>query len=294
MSVGDRLGWLPYAVGWRVVRLLPEDTAYRLFDALADRAWRRQGRRVRQLEANLARVVADPRSISREGMRTYLRYWCEAFRLPDWDRRRIVDSVRVHDEHRLVDALARGGVVVALPHMGNWDHAGAWGSLVHRRVVSVAERLEPHQLFDRFLWFRERLGMEILAHDDPQVSAVLAERLRAGALVALLADRDMSRSGIPVVLVGEATTFPAGPARLAAATGATLVPVTLWRQDRLLHVEVHEPVDPTDVASATQALADVFSEAIRRHPEEWHVLQRVFPADRTQGRAGADAGPRTP
>jgi phosphatidylinositol dimannoside acyltransferase len=213
-------------------------------------------------------------------MRSYLRYWCEVFRLADWSRDRIVLSVSVSGEHHLIDALARGGVVVALPHMGNWDHAAAWASLVHGRVVTVAERLEPEALFQKFLAFRERLGMEIFAHDEPQVTERLCERLEQGCIVALLADRDMSRSGIPVTFLGEATTFPRGPARLAALTGATLLPASVWCRDGVLHVDFEDPVDTGDPEMATQRLADVFSHAIRQHPEEWHVLQRVFTADR--------------
>jgi phosphatidylinositol dimannoside acyltransferase len=271
---------LAYRLGWRVVRLLPERMAHRLFRGLADWAWSRQGARVVQLERNLARVVADPRSVSKAAMRSYLRYWCEVFRLPDWSQDRIVQSVSVTGEHHLTDALAQGGVVVALPHMGNWDHAAAWASLVHGHVVTVAERLEPEALFQRFLSFRERLGMEIFAHDDPEVTERLCERLRQGSLVALLADRDMSRSGVPVTLLGEATTFPRGPARLAALTGATLLPASLWCRDGVLHVDFADPVEVGDLETTTQCLADVFSHAIRQHPEEWHVLQRVFTADR--------------
>jgi phosphatidylinositol dimannoside acyltransferase len=282
-------GEMAYLVGWRVVRLLPERLAYWIFDRIADYTWRRNGRLVRQLEANLRRATDDPRAVAREGMRMYLRYWCDAFRLPDWTPERITSSVIVHDGHNLTDSLRRGGVVVALPHMGNWDHAGAWAALTHGTVVSVAERLKPDSLYERFLKYRQRLGMEILAHDDLNVVAALEERLRSGLLVALLADRDLSRSGIEVDLLGEATTFPAGPARLAASTGSMLIPVSSWREQGHLHIHFHPPVDTSDIRVAAQKLADHFSVAIRQHPEEWHVLQRVFLADRrasAPGRSG--------
>lgn len=274
------LAELAYRLGWRVVRWLPERLAYRLFRVIADIAFARGGRLVAQLERNLARAVEHPHEVAREGMRTYLDYWCEAFRLPDWSRERIVNSVFTHREHVLVDALSRGGVVAALPHMGNWDHAGAWASLLHRQVVSVAERLKPEGLFDEFLRYRTALGMEILAHDDPLVIDKLSERLHNGGLVALLADRDMTKRGIDVMLLGEKTTFPAGPIRLAQSTGSVFLPVSLWRENHILHLYFHDPVDTSNASAAAQELADIFSAAIKAHPHEWHVLQRVFLADR--------------
>lgn len=271
---------IAYRAGWRVVRWLPEPVAYALFRLIADTVTKRRGRLVQQLERNLARAVNEPQRAVKFGMRSYLEYWCEAFRLPDWSAERIVSSVKTHREHVFAEGIARGGVVAALPHMGNWDHAGAWASLVHKQVVSVAERLKPDGVFEEFLRYRQALGMEILAHDDPHVLSTLADRLTHGGLVALLADRDMSKRGIPVTLLGEATTFPAGPLRLAQSTGATFIPVSLWRESHILHIYFHDPIDTSNIDRAAQDLADVFSMAIKSHPHEWHVLQRVFLADR--------------
>ena len=271
---------LAYRLGWRVMRWLPERVAYAVFRVIADIAFARGGRLVAQLERNLARAVPNPREVAKQGMRTYLDYWCEAFRLPDWSRERIVNHVVTHREHVLVEALRKGGVVAALPHMGNWDHAGAWASLMHRQVVSVAERLKPQGLFEEFLRYRSALGMEILAHDDPHVIDTLTDRLNNGGLVALLADRDMTKRGIEVMLLGEITTFPAGPIRLAQSTASTFLPVSLWREHRVLHLYFHDPIDTSNIEQAAQALADVFTAAIAAHPHEWHVLQRVFVADR--------------
>ena len=197
--------WL-YAGAWAVVRRLPERVAYRLFDLVADLVWWRQVAAVRRLEANLrrARPAATPaelRALSRAGMRSYLRYWCDAFRLPDWSRDRVVGSVRVVGEEHLRSSTGEGarGVVGALLHMGNWDHAGAWASLTGVPVVTVAERLQPERLYERFLAYREGLGMEILplTGGDRDLVDVLARRLRAGRLVPLLADRDLRASGVP-------------------------------------------------------------------------------------------------
>lgn len=301
-TLRDQLTLLGYSGGWSAIRHMPERAAYATFRRLADAAWRRRGRGVRQLEANLVRALGqvpeeELRAASRQGMRSYLRYWCEAFRLPDWDTERIVGRVRTEGESRFRELLAGGrGVVAALPHMGNWDHAGAWAGVTGAPVTTVAERLKPEQLFDRFVAFRERLGMEVLpltgGADD--IFTTLADRLRAGALVPLLADRDLSRRGIDVTLLGERTRMPAGPAALATRTGAALMPVSLWYEGdepgHRLVIRFHPEIRPPEgvrgaarVAAMTQAVADVFSAAITAHPHDWHMMQRLFLADLPAG-----------
>ena len=296
----DGLTYRAYAVGWAAVRLLPERAAQALFRLVADLVWRRRGRSVQRLEANLRRARPEAsydvlRELSRAGMRSYLRYWCDVFRLPDWSPDRVVATVRVENEHYLRDALAGGrGVVAALMHMGNWDHAGAWAALTGAPVVTVAERLRPERLFDRFLAYREGLGMEILplTGGDGDLIDTLSARLRAARLVPLLADRDLRASGIEVELLGEATRMPPGPAMLALRTGAALHPVSIWHDPAELggrlvirfHDEVVAPATGRTrekVTAMTQQVADEFGAAIRAHPEEWHMLQRLWLADLT-------------
>ena len=133
-TVGERVtGWL-YLLGRAVVCRMPRRSAEWLFRQIADQLWRRQGPRVRQLEANLARVigpdasVSDLRRLSRDGMRSYLRYWLEAFRLPVIPPAEILSRMRAAGgEQTALRPLAAGrGVIFALPHMANWEHAGAW------------------------------------------------------------------------------------------------------------------------------------------------------------------------
>ncbi len=296
----DRLTLLGYMRGWSAVRHLPDQAAYAIFRSFADLAWRRRGPSVRRLEANLARALgtADAavlRQASRQGMRSYLRYWCDAFRLPDWTKDRIVSRVRVMGEDNMRAPLAEGrGVVAALPHMANWDHAGAWACLTGAPVSTVVERLRPEQLYERFLAFREGLGMEILPLTGGQndVFTTLAARLREPRLVPLLADRDLSRRGVDVRLFGDATRMPAGPAVLALRTGAALVPTSLWYEgvepEHRIVIRFHDEVTPPDkmrgadrVAALTQAVADELGPAIADHPQDWHMLQPLFLTDLT-------------
>ncbi|MGW2541826.1 phosphatidylinositol mannoside acyltransferase [Kitasatospora sp. NPDC001574] len=290
----DRLVYAAYATGWGVLKHLPEPVARGLFDRLADYAWRRRGPRVLQLEANLLRVrpgadEAQLRALSRAGMRSYMRYWLESFRLPVWSRQRVARDVRVDGFDQLRETLESGrGAVITLPHMGNWDLAGAWVALEGFAFTTVAERLEPERLFDRFVAFRESLGMEVLALTGGSVNVVgtLARRLREGKLVCLVGDRDLSEAGVEVSFFGEATRMPAGPAALCQRTGAALMPVSLWYEGTMLRAQIHPEIavpaegdrkEKTRVM--TQAMAAVWEDAIREHPEDWHMLQRFWLAD---------------
>lgn len=282
-----------YALGWAAVRRLPESWAQAVFRFLADIAWRRQGPGVQRLEANLRRVVPDAtgkqlRALSRAGMRSYLRYWMETFRMPAYGTDRIRSGMRVTGYDALDARLTAGrGVVLALPHMGNYDHAGAWAALSGVPFTTVAERLEPESLFARFVAFRESLGMEVLARTgDGHVFGTLARRLRQGRLVCLLADRELGSGGVDVDFFGERARMALGPAALAVQTGAALMPATLWYDGASWCARVHEEIPVPDTgdrraktAAMTQAVADRFAVGIAEHPEDWHMLQKVFVAD---------------
>lgn len=296
-----------YGLGWAGVRRLPAPAAAALGRRIADAAWDRRGRGVRQLEANLARVVpeASPgrlRALSQDGMRSYLRYWMESFRLPAWSERDIRENVHIHDLHRLTDGIASDrGVILALPHLANWDLAGAYVTTALRTPFStVVERLKPESLYDRFVAYREGLGMEVLPHSGGSAFGTLARRLRDGGLVCLVADRDLSSSGVGVSLFGERTRMPAGPALLAQQTGALLLPVTLWYgSPPKLEGRVYAPVEVPSrgtreerTAAMTQALADAFAEGIAEHPQDWHMLQRLWLSDFTDFSGTGSTGSR--
>ncbi len=276
-----RLSDAAYAGGWALVRALPEGAAHALFRAGADLAWRRGGPAVDRLRANLRRVApqADLDALTHDALRSYARYWCEMFRLPVTSTERVVTGAHTLDEHRLRDSVAAGrGTVMALPHTGNWDHAGAWCGATGVHFTTVAERLKPESLYDRFVAFRESLGMEVLpltGGDRPPFD-VLVERLEAGGTLCLLADRDLSARGVDVTFFGDRARMPAGPATLALRTGATLLPVTLSFRPDGWEIRFHEPVPHSDIATMTQGMADAFAAGIGAHPADWHMLQRLW------------------
>ena len=306
-GVKDRLVAAGYGLGWSVVCRLPESWSRWAFEFVADIAWRRQGPHIQVLEGNLRRVLgpdatgAELREVSRQSMRSYARYWLEVFRLPVTPTSRVVgDSVVSGHLQDALDTLARGrGVIFALAHMGNWDHAAAFIIAQGAPFTTVMERLKPEALYDRFVAFREGLGMEVLPASGGSVRAfgVLAERLRSGRLICLLTDRDVTGGGIEVDFFGEKARMMGGSAALAERTGAALYPAILWYEGERwgIHVDDEIPVPAEGsrrqkVAEMTQALARSFEAGIRAHPADWHMLQRVFIADLDPERlAAADA-----
>ena len=283
----DNLAAYLYFIGWRIVRWLPEKSTYRLFYKIADILVKRNGKSVQRLRINLSRTQPGITSLNLDllvidAMRSYMRYWCDTFRFPDWSKQRVVQTVAVTNEHLLMEAIAaKTGVIVALPHAGNWDHAGAYFCAKGVPLVTVAERLKPEKLFLKFLSYRESMGMEVLPLDG-RVLETLADRLRGGALVALVADRDLSRSGIEVDFFGAPARMPAGPALLAIRTNAPLITAFVSYTDTGVHIDFKNVALPSAgseremVQEIVQMTARHFEDGIARRPEDWHMLQRIW------------------
>jgi len=268
--------------------------ADRLLESAADRVWKQGGAGVTQLEDNLRRAVpgiSNPalHDLSQRAMRSYFRYWHEAFRLPSWSHRRIVDMVVTTNESALRQVHGRGhGAIVALPHMANWDLAGAWACLTGLPVSTVAERLRPESLYHRFVAYRAELGIEVhpLSGPDNPLSA-MRSALARGRVVCLLADRSVGRGGVDVSLLGETARLPGGPAALARMAKVPVMVATPSYRGPLMHLAISDPIEPVagraGVVETTQLIADEMGSAIRRTPQDWHMLQRVFVADLDAG-----------
>lgn len=295
-----------YRVAWRVAGRLPGGMVRGGFALAADAAWLRRGGGVRQLEKNLARVRPDLdarslRRLARAGMRSYMRYFGEAFTLGSSTPEQIDARVRVVGREHLQPYLDEGRtVVLALGHVGNWDLAGAWASRHLAPVVTVAERLEPEELFQEFVRFREGLGLRILPlTGGGDVFRELIRTARGGPCVLpLLADRDLTARGVEIDLFGRPARVAAGPAALALASGQPLFPVPITyerltgeRRRRAgtpwgIVLEFREQVPVPEglpraaqVAQMTQGWVDGLADGIRRHPQDWHMLQKVFVED---------------
>jgi lauroyl/myristoyl acyltransferase len=276
-----------YFAGWRLVRALPEKFAYKIFEAIGMFTLSRNGARVKRLRSNLARVCPTKSSsemddLMRKAMSSYMRYWCDTFRSPDWSREQIAATVTVDGEDLLTAPMKNGtGVVVALPHAGNWDHAGSYFCGMGFPLVTVAERLKPEALFNRFLEYRQNIGMEVLALDSRSIVTLL-QRAREGRLIALVADRDLSKSGVEVSFFGHPARMPAGPALLAIRTGIPLITAYVSYTATGIHIvfnSVDIPANGSEeekVSKVVQRCADLFAKGIASSPQDWHMLQRIW------------------
>jgi lauroyl/myristoyl acyltransferase len=316
-SLRDRLTGTGFRLGWTVISRVPESWARWAFTTAADIAWRRQGRAVQRLEANLRRVIAyddlDPdeagkalRDLSREGIRSYARYYLEAFRMQVIPPERILDGMHMRGpgEQIAFEHLKAGrGVLFVLPHMGNFEQAGAWVVLRGAgKLTTIAERLKPESVYQMFRKFREGLGMEVVPlTGGPSAFGILAQRLRGGGLACIVMERDLKDTGVEVDFFGEKAKF-APTAGLAVHTGAVLMPVATWfegENDWGAHIYEEIPVPETGdrkekVRVMTQQLATIFEQAIREHPQDWHMLQRVFVADTEPAGSGGDNPAKPP
>lgn len=308
----DRLVDIGYGAGWSLVKALPQGLATRSFTAAADVAFRRRGPSVVQLARNLHRVLgpdatpAELAAVTQAAMRSYARYWQETFRLPAMDPQAVIASQypTLKGAADLVTTIEAGrGVVLALPHSGNWDAAGLTMASLCGGLTTVAERLKPESLFDKFVDYRQGLGMEVLPlTGGANPTPVLKQRLAAGKLVCLVADRDLSGNGITVDFFGEPARMPAGPAMLAALTGAELRPTHLYYTEHGWAGWISDPIPlpgtrlRDQVTAGTQQVARFFEQQIALHPADWHMLQPFWEADLPDrsGTAAAATSAATP
>ena len=289
--ITDWLTYLLYSALWRVVRWLPSNLAYKIFESISRNAYRRDGKRVRRLRENYRRVrpQATPDQLElmvKKGVSNAMRYWCDTFRISDWSRDDAIASVNSTNQEILHAGMARGkGVIVAVPHAGNWDHAGYYYCSIGYPVHTVAEHLKPDRLFQKFLSHRQRMGMTVLDLDS-QTIPELVKFLQDGQLVALVADRDLSRSGIEVDFFGGRAKMPVGPALLAYKTGADLITAYVGYRDGGIHISWRGPIEvdrtrdqSVELPRVTQEIAKIFQSEIDSDPTSWHMQQRIFVDD---------------
>jgi KDO2-lipid IV(A) lauroyltransferase len=307
----DSLSVLGFSLGWSAVRGLPERAAYGLFDRVADIAVRRGGSGIDRLRTNYRRVrpelsEAELDELVHAGMRSYMRYYCEAFRLPSLSREQVDRAVVTRGADEVAELSARGeAVVVFVGHLGNFDLAAAWSAGNLMPVTTVAERLKPEEVYQEFVAFRRSIGMDILpltGGDDP-FRGLLAAARGGGRIIALASDRDLTNGGVEVDLLGHRARMAKGPAVLSLMTGAPLYAARIWYEPvpkgeglggyRTV-IELSERLEPrvtgttaVRAADLIQQCADHLAVTIREHTSSWHMLQRVFVDDLDPARTPA-------
>ncbi|HSJ35543.1 MAG TPA: phosphatidylinositol mannoside acyltransferase [Acidimicrobiia bacterium] len=280
----ERGTYLALRVAVAIFGALPEPVIRRLGRA-AGRIWHRVDPRRRRMVEHHMRRLDQPASGAVEVFASYGRYWAESF----WARPRRIprfkETLTIDGLDNLRRAMDGGrGVIVVLPHLGNWEAAALIAHYLDLDVVAVAERLANPHITEWFTEQRAMFGIEIVLTGDGGVTARLAERLRQQAAVCLLSDRDLTGRGLEVDFFGERTTLPGGPAVLARRTGAPLVPAAVYFKPGAGHhgiigSPIEIPAD-ADAQETTQKIARQLEELIRRDPTQWHLVQPNWPSDR--------------
>ena len=280
--------YLLYLFAWKVIGVLPEKSAYKLANLVSDRIFKKNGKGVKRLRSNYKRVIPniserELEDLTKDGMRSYLRYWFDTFRLNKWSKSRIIETTFVVRENLLRDPIeTKEGCIIALPHAGNWDHAAAYFCSTGIPLTAVVEKLKPEAIFKKFLAYRQSIGIEAISHKEKTIP-ILMERLNQGKLIALVADRDMSRNGIEVNFLGGIAKMPAGPAILAIKTGSPLVTAYIRYFDKGIEITFDETIklpvaggEDEQIKIVTQSMADNFAKRIKDSPVDWHMLQRIW------------------
>ncbi len=284
---------LLYRLGWRIGPYVPESVQRLIARAGAAIAVRVGGRHLDQFRENLRLATGRRagRRLVRAGIESYLRTVLEVFALPGWSAEQIVARVSSTGEENLRRAIAAEGAVVALPHSGNWDLAGAWACVTGMPVTTVVEELSEPE-FAAFRRFREGLGMQVIGHRDPAVLAELMAAARNHRLICLVADRDLLGSGLPVSWRGHPVTMPAGPALVARRTGAALLPLVCRYTPHGLHLDIGPPIPHrpgrAGLTAMIQEMADYFADRITVSPQDWHMMQPFFTREVPPGRSTPD------
>ena len=285
--------YLLYLFAWKVIGILPEKTAYKLANFVSDRIFRINGKGVKRLRSNYKRVMPniserELEELTKDGMRSYLRYWFDTFRLNKWSKSRIIETTFVVHENLLRDPIeTKEGCIIALPHAGNWDHAAAYFCSTGIPLTAVVEKLKPEAIFKKFLAYRQSIGIEAISHREKTIP-ILIERLNQGKLIALVADRDMSRNGIEVNFLGGIAKMPAGPAILAIKTGSPLVTAYIRYLNKGIEITFDETIklpvtgsEEEQIKIVTQSMSDNFAKRIKDSPVDWHMLQRIWVDEET-------------
>lgn len=301
--VRGQLSVLGFKLGWSAIRTMPSPAAYALFNRIADLAVLRNGTGVKRLRSNYARVRPElgPRELDalvHAGMRSYMRYYCEAFRLPTLRREELDRAVVATGTEAPAAVCAEGGTaVVFVGHLGNFDLAAAWSAHHIAPVTTVAERLEPEELFQEFVAFRNSIDMDIIpltGGDDPFASLLRVART-GGRVIALASDRDLTRNGVEVELLGHRARMAKGPAVLSLMTGAPLHAATVRYEPAPAGeglggyrtvIDMGPALTPRVAGTTAQKAQDLIQQCadhlagtIREHTSSWHMLQRVFVED---------------
>jgi phosphatidylinositol dimannoside acyltransferase len=302
------LPYYAYRGAESLVGVLPQAVSYWLGDRAADALIATGPHRFDGLRDNLRHVIPGigrrPLAhLVRRNVRNLTHCWVDVMEMSS-RRTNLPSRIDIDSVEHIEAAIARGnGVVVASMHFGSWEVGLAGWNKMGRKMALLAEVLRPAKLFDRVVGARSAQGVQVIPIDteamregDVQVARRLGAAsmrevfkvLRSGGVVAMALDRDLTGNGESLDFFGQPAPIPIGAVEIAIRAGAAVVPIVLFRNRYRVHAVVHPeiryaPDQPRDaeVRKTAQVLLRIFEQAIREHPEQWHVLDPIWPATGT-------------
>jgi len=301
----ELLTYWAYRAGERLLDLVPRGLVLTLAAAAGNAAYDLAGSKREVLHHNLAHALAATsedrrvRGAARRAFRNYAKYLVDMMRMAGMTDREVdalvtIENVECLDEARIGNA----GVLICTVHVGGMDLLAPALAHVGEKLHVVADDTTYGRLYEHLKAVRARHGLNLIGWRNLRG---LFRVLREGENLVLFCDGGYRRGDVPVEFLGEATTFPLGPAALSARSGAPMLPVDGRRtaQDRfkarglpLIRAASNEPAE---LYRATQELADALGAVIAGDPGQWYMFRPVWPqtdADRAQARAALAAARR--
>jgi KDO2-lipid IV(A) lauroyltransferase len=216
--------------------------------------------------------------------RSYARYVVELMRLPhlpDEKAAALVDTSTLLPLEAYWKASGRG-LILTTAHIGNLEGVGRGIARHGWPIAAIADDTSFPELFEHLRAQRKAWGVTLIPWRNLRD---LYGVLKRGEILALIIDWGYRADGIPVRMFGAWTTLPAGPAALAAKTGAPIVHIAIRRSDdrQSFQVTYSDPIEvhssePAELRRATQAIADALAATIAAAPEQWYSFKPVWPS----------------
>ena len=201
----------------------------------------------------------------------------EFMRFPLFNSESIWREVKVDGREHLDSALEKGkGVIVFLPHFGNWEFLSlVYGVLIPNRAKAIAFPLKNTRL-NEYIWRnRQLLSLELI----PRKNAIRASlrALKDNNAVGFFADQNAGEQGVFIDFFGKPASTAKAPVALALRTGAPILfSLDIRQPDDRHHVYISEPIYlectedfDVDVRKYTSLLMKQLEEYIKQYPEQW-------------------------
>lgn len=298
------LPYYAYRGAEALVSVLPQRASYWLGDRVADALLLTVPSKMDALRDNLRHVLpsADERTmrrVVRRNLRNLTHSWVDVMAMSS-RRTDLPSRIDIEGFENFGGPLKSGrGVVVMSMHYGSWEVGLAGWNAMGGEMALLAEVLRPRQLFERVIGARGKQRVHVIPIDVAAIrnsDAQTARRigasstrevfrvLRSGGVIAMALDRDLTGNGEMLPFFGTPASIPVGVVDIAVRTGAAIVPIILYRNNRRVRAVPHKEIAydqaaPRDaeVRRVTRELLALFERVIREHPEQWHVLDPIWP-----------------